>query len=100
MKLLVDRISKSNILDNISFSVGDGDRIALVGPNGAGKTTLLNVIMNLVTPTSGKIDRSDVKLAAVFQNNVLDKELTVLQNVRCRINDVSEVTKIRRYEKN
>ncbi|MGL5899388.1 MAG: ATP-binding cassette domain-containing protein, partial [Lactobacillaceae bacterium] len=51
MKLLVDRISKSNILDNISFSVGDGDRIALVGPNGAGKTTLLNVIMNLVTPT-------------------------------------------------
>lgn len=96
MKLLVDRISKSNILDNISFSIGDGDRIALVGPNGAGKTTLLNVIMNLVTPTSGKIDRSDVKLAAVFQNNVLDKELTVLQNVRCRINDVSEVTKIRK----
>lgn len=95
MKLLVDRVSKNNILDEISFSIGDGDRIALVGPNGAGKTTILNIIMNLVEPTSGKVCKNNVKLATVFQNNVLDKELTVLQNIRCRISDVSEVKKIR-----
>lgn len=95
MELIVDRVSKNNILENVSFSISDGDKIAVVGPNGAGKTTLLNIIMNLVTPTAGKVDKNDVQLAAVFQNNVLDKELTVLQNIRCRINDGSKITKIR-----
>lgn len=40
-------------LDDISFSVGAGERVAIVGLNGAGKTTLLRVLATFLPPTSG-----------------------------------------------
>lgn len=40
-------------LENISFSVGQGERVSLVGPNGAGKSTLLRILAGLYFPTSG-----------------------------------------------
>lgn len=43
------------ILENISFQVVNGEKIALVGLNGTGKTTLLKLAMGLLTPTKGKI---------------------------------------------
>jgi ABC-type polysaccharide/polyol phosphate transport system ATPase subunit len=43
-------------LENISFMLGDGDRLGLVGHNGAGKTTLLRVISNVYPPVSGEVE--------------------------------------------
>ena len=43
------------ILQDISFEVFPGDRIAIVGPSGAGKTSLLRLINRLSEPTRGKI---------------------------------------------
>lgn len=43
------------ILQNISFEVFSGDRLAIIGPAGAGKTSLLRLLNRLSTPTSGKI---------------------------------------------
>ena len=43
------------LLDQITFRVGDGAKIALVGPNGSGKTTLTRLITGEITPHSGKI---------------------------------------------
>ncbi|MBD2386110.1 ABC transporter ATP-binding protein [Cylindrospermum sp. FACHB-282] len=43
------------ILQNLSFEVFQGDRLAIVGPSGAGKTSLLRLLNRLITPTSGKI---------------------------------------------
>ncbi|MFQ4143266.1 ATP-binding cassette domain-containing protein [Chlorogloeopsis sp. ULAP02] len=43
------------ILQDISFEVFEGDRIAIVGPSGAGKTHLLRLLNRLSEPTSGKI---------------------------------------------
>ncbi|MCL2132546.1 MAG: ATP-binding cassette domain-containing protein, partial [Lentimicrobiaceae bacterium] len=45
----------TNLFDNISFVVGDGDKIGLVGKNGAGKTTLLNILSKQLLPQTGTI---------------------------------------------
>ncbi|PWN04741.1 ABC transporter [Nocardioides silvaticus] len=46
------------LLDDISFRVGDGQKVALVGANGAGKTTLLRIITGELTPHAGAVTRS------------------------------------------
>src|SRR4030043_2362749 len=43
-------------VDNISFTVKEGEVFGLLGPNGAGKTTSLEIIETLRRPTSGKIE--------------------------------------------
>jgi zinc transport system ATP-binding protein len=56
----VDRVSydygQGKILDDISFSVEEGDLLGLIGPNGAGKTTLFNCMLGLVKDYKGKIE--------------------------------------------
>jgi len=42
-------------LDDISFTIADGDRVGLVGQNGAGKTTLLRVLAGIYEPTGGTV---------------------------------------------
>ncbi len=81
-------------LDDVSFSLGQGQITSLIGPNGAGKTTLFNCICRLYTPTQGDIlfeGKSLLGLGAhriaqlgigrTFQNVALFPNLTVLQNV-------------------
>jgi len=46
------------LLDDVSFRVGDGAKVALVGANGAGKTTLLRIITGDLTPHAGAVTRS------------------------------------------
>jgi ATP-binding cassette subfamily F protein 3 len=48
-------IGSRTIIDNISGSIADGDRVAIVGPNGAGKSTLLKLILGNLEPSGGKI---------------------------------------------
>lgn len=43
-------------VDNISFSVNKGERIAFIGPNGAGKSTTIKMLTGIIFPTSGSID--------------------------------------------
>lgn len=81
-------------LDNVSFSVEEGELLGLIGPNGAGKTTLFNVIAGLYRPTSGEIKfkgKTITKaaphqickkgIARTFQIPQPFKGLTVLENV-------------------
>jgi ATPase subunit of ABC transporter with duplicated ATPase domains len=46
------------LLDDVSFRVGDGAKVALVGANGAGKTTLLRIITGDLTPHAGVVTRT------------------------------------------
>ena len=46
------------LLDDVSFRVGDGAKVALVGPNGSGKTTLLRIVAGELAPTGGTVSRS------------------------------------------
>ena len=50
-------------LDNVSFEVASGERIALVGPSGAGKSTILNLLLGFIAPTSGRILINGIPLA-------------------------------------
>ncbi len=44
------------VLHEITFSLGEGQILALIGPNGAGKSTLIKVISGILTPRAGKIE--------------------------------------------
>src|SRR6058998_1740225 len=46
------------LLDDVSFRVGEGAKVALVGANGAGKTTLLRIITGDLAPHAGVVTRS------------------------------------------
>ena len=45
----------NKVLENLSFSVEEGDYLSIIGENGSGKTTLMKGILGLMRPTEGKI---------------------------------------------
>ena len=46
---------QTDVLHNVSFSVGEGEMMAIVGSSGSGKSTLLHLLGGLDTPTSGDV---------------------------------------------
>ncbi|WP_027623780.1 ABC transporter ATP-binding protein [Clostridium lundense] len=113
-------------LDNISFTIEEGEFVGIMGPSGSGKTTLLNMISTVDKPTSGEIKIKDKnplslrgddlalfrrrELGFVFQDfNLLDT-LTVGENivlpltldgvsVKHQDNELSRISKILGIEK-
>ena len=85
------------VLDDVSFTVEQGNSLALIGPSGSGKTTLLGLCAGLDTATSGVVSLMGFKLNAmseddrayvrnqyvgfVFQNFQLLSTLTAVENV-------------------
>ncbi len=94
----IKNIAKSygglKVLQDVSFRLESGEKVALIGPNGAGKTTLVNVLSGLLSPTSGTIsflgrdvtglppyERVGLGLARSFQVSSLFPALTLFSNV-------------------
>ena len=70
------------LLDGVSLHIGDRDRIGLVGKNGAGKSTMLKLIMELQSPTSGRITRTaDQRIGYLPQIMEHHRGRTVLEEV-------------------
>lgn len=66
------------VLDNISMTVHEGDRIGLIGRNGCGKSTLLKIMAGLITPDGGEvIRRQGISIALLQQQCPLDESLSV-----------------------
>jgi len=59
------------IVRELSFRIGKGDRVGIVGSTGAGKSTTLDLIMGLLTPSSGRICIDDVDLHASSNGELL-----------------------------
>jgi len=96
--LVLDRVSAVfgalKAVDDVSLSVGPGERHAIIGPNGAGKTTLFNLISGEIQTTGGTIvlfgvdvtglpphRRAARGIARTFQITRLFPNLTVLENL-------------------
>lgn len=82
-------------VDDISFSVAKGELFGFLGVNGAGKSTTINMLCTLQEPTAGEAwvngrkigkENEEIKrhIGAVYQNNCLDKLLTVKENLMLR----------------
>ena len=88
---------KIKAIENVSFSIDEGELVVILGPSGAGKTTILNILGGMDSPTSGKIivDETDISkynrkeltkyrrydIVFVFQFYNLVGNLTALENV-------------------
>ena len=89
-----------NLLDGISFSIGDKERIGLVGKNGAGKSTLMKLICGDILPTSGSIDRPDALeigfLPQVMEHNkgrsVFDETMTAFGRINRMRDELDSAT--------
>lgn len=95
----IEHLSKSfgdlKAVDDLSFNVKEGELFAFLGVNGAGKSTTISIMCGQQTKDSGKVfiggkdlDESTEgikrELGVVFQNSVLDKALSVRDNLRYR----------------
>jgi len=79
-------------VDNVSFSVNQGEIFGLLGPNGAGKTTIINMLITLLCPDSGfasingysicsDMDYIRRQIGVIFQDPSLDVNLTARENL-------------------
>lgn len=101
MIIEIENLKKSfkevKAVNDISFRVKEGELFSFLGVNGAGKSTTINIISGVLDKDGGKVEvcgydieksPNDIKgkIGIVFQNSVLDKKLSVYDNLKYRAN--------------
>jgi len=108
VKGLTKKFGELLVLDDVNFTVGKGEFLAIVGPTGCGKTTFLNCLSRLIPITEGNIlidgknaDPKKHNLAFVFQEPSSLPWLTVRENVEfgMKIKGVAQQERNKRLEK-
>ncbi|MEQ4777106.1 ABC-F family ATP-binding cassette domain-containing protein [Providencia huaxiensis] len=86
--------STSTLLNDISFTVQQGDRIGLIGHNGSGKSTLLKLITQQLSPNSGSITYSNHCVTAYIEQHLPDDvaSLTLLDALVQKLPEQDKVT--------
>jgi ATP-binding cassette subfamily F protein 3 len=78
------------LIEDLSFELYKGDRLAIIGPNGKGKTTLLNLLASELKPGSGNVETHNSTVMNYFgQTNVnrLDLQKTVEEEIQSSLED-------------
>jgi phospholipid/cholesterol/gamma-HCH transport system ATP-binding protein len=99
--------NSQHVLKDVSFSVNENERVAILGGSGEGKTTILKLILGLIRPDSGKIiiDGEDItsktedefrgirmKFSIVFQEGALFDSMNVKENVAFCLREYSKLS--------
>ncbi len=90
-----------SVIDGVSFSIAEGEFVALVGPSGCGKTTMLNMVAGFIAPTTGQVLLDGAPISGpgpergvIFQEYGVFPWLTVEENIafglRLRANRVDQ----------
>jgi ABC-2 type transport system ATP-binding protein len=90
---LTKRFKSLTAVDDVSFSVVEGEIFGFLGPNGAGKTTTISILCTLLSPTSGTAsiagydcveasNRVRSAIGIIFQDTTLDSGLTAYENLK------------------
>lgn len=74
----------ASLLENITFEIRQGDRMAILGRNGAGKSTLLRVLNGVYAPTSGRVEISGSCQALLNMSLGFNSDATVRENIFLR----------------
>jgi branched-chain amino acid transport system ATP-binding protein len=73
---------ESNVLENLSLEVQEGEIVTIVGGNGAGKTTTLRAISGLITPRSGEIRFEGQAISNLRSHEIVDLGITLIPEAR------------------
>lgn len=68
------------VLNDINFSLNEGEILTLLGPSGSGKSTILNILTELLKPTSGEVNITG-NIGYMFQKDHLLEWRTIMDNI-------------------
>ena len=68
-------------VENLNFSIQEGEFCAIIGPSGCGKTTLLSLAAGLLSPTIGKVKHSEISFGYMLQKDHLFPWRTIEKNL-------------------
>ncbi|MET3726736.1 ABC-2 type transport system ATP-binding protein [Fictibacillus halophilus] len=106
LKNLTKKIKGKTIVDDLSFSVREGEIFGLLGPNGAGKTTTIRMIVGLISITDGDVlingdnlrgnfEKAMERVGAIVENPQLYDYMTGYKNLMQYARIMPDVTKER-----
>lgn len=108
---LIKKYKQRTVVNDVSFSVSQGEIVGLLGPNGAGKTTSFYMIVGLIKPNEGKIhlDDEDITKDAMYRRaqkgiGYLAQEASVFRKLSVEDNilsilEMTDMTRVERQEK-
>ncbi len=70
------------VIENLSFKLIEGERLAVLGESGIGKSTIINLILGIISPDSGEVTNNYGRISTVFQENRLVEEISAIQNLQ------------------
>ena len=102
--LKINNVNKSFgdkvVLKGVDFEAAPGEIIGLVAPNGTGKSTLLNIMMNFISPDSGKVSIKDQYDYSSKKNEIkMHEHLTFLSELNDFYAELSGVEHLKLYSK-
>ncbi|MCL3780734.1 ABC transporter ATP-binding protein [Prolixibacteraceae bacterium JC049] len=85
------------LFENISFTIGEKQKVALIAKNGTGKSSLLNILGGNDTQDEGKLTiTNDIKIGYLSQNPEFASDISVIDSILN--NDTEEIRAIKAYE--